>query len=142
GISLHSYCHGECCDQLEPPVSCLVLGTVLLTKLLRLWSPRLSNKLVYWYASETPDSVSLKREVSDIKQQLQHVNMMDNFADHARLQRRINQKDRELQVKEKGQVTVDEAECRVEWREFIVNIDNAYWCRHVESSETSCHFPH
>ncbi|XP_064404240.1 guided entry of tail-anchored proteins factor 1-like [Halichondria panicea] len=81
---------------------CLVLGTVLLTKLLRLWSPKLCNKLAYWYTSEPPDLVSLKREVSDIKQQLQHVNMMDNFADHARLQRRINQKDRELQVKEKG----------------------------------------
>ncbi|KAJ7996066.1 hypothetical protein DPEC_G00233220 [Dallia pectoralis] len=68
----------------------LVLGSVVLCNLVKTLLPSISSYLFKAFQNNVEDEMEMRAEIQAMKKELSSINMMDEFARYARLERKIN----------------------------------------------------
>ncbi|CDQ69581.1 unnamed protein product [Oncorhynchus mykiss] len=68
----------------------LVLGSVVLCNLVKMLLPSISSYLSKVFQKNVEDEIEMRAAIQAMKKELSSINMMDEFARYARLERKIN----------------------------------------------------
>ncbi|KAL0994359.1 hypothetical protein UPYG_G00121100 [Umbra pygmaea] len=94
----------------------LVLGSVVLCNLVKMLLPSISSYLFKVFQKNVEDEVEMRAEIQAMKKELSSINMMDEFARYARLERKINKITDKLKTYVKSRTS---QQAKIKW---VINI--------------------
>ncbi|XP_064834345.1 guided entry of tail-anchored proteins factor 1-like isoform X1 [Oncorhynchus masou masou] len=94
----------------------LVLGSVVLCNLVKMLLPSISSYLSKVFQKNVEDEIEMRAAIQAMKKELSSINMMDEFARYARLERKINKMTDKLKTYVKSRTG---QQTKIKW---VVNI--------------------